>query len=665
LPNRILPGLVLAAVAALLLFPDRGVPTPTGIRGSESAVVTERLRDEFGSAFARSAVLLFDDLPVPAMSDSGRALVRRVVTPIAAVPGIAAVLSPATLLDTLLHSADGQVAIAVVGYDDPSALAAARRLTDSLATALGGVTLAWTGEAPLLDDLRDATTRAIRRAELLAAPLTLAAAAWAFGAIGSGVMAMLVVAAVIVVGRAALLLLGTWIGVSPIAEAMVVLVGASLGLDYLLWRRRGGYPSRWIRWAALMAAIAFAALLLGPTAEIRSAGIGGLVAIVAATLVTGWWPAAAPGTAHSAASVLTRWAVERPRVVLATAGALLLLLAWRGATVPVARAPDRWLPGGVQSTLALDRLREVGRGAAAAPLTVVVPLSASAWSAEGWDEIRAVAERLRRLDGVADVRAVTGIGTRERQVTRAVVPAAVLANWVSRDAHRTVLQLLVSEPSVEAAAEAVQRVRGALVGSGAEVGGLAAFALDHREAMSAARWPLAGWMVLGTLLALLAAFRAPVIALKAVALNLVTAVASLGVVWLCHPAARLDGVPVTLPLLAIGAAFALSIDYELLLLSAVREARTQGGSEREAILAGVGRATPMLVRGGVMLVSIGLAFAVGGFGPVAMMGTVVLATIVLDITLVRLLIAPAVLVLLGRWNWWPGDRRVAPGPNRW
>jgi RND superfamily putative drug exporter len=118
-----------------------------------------------------------------------------------------------------------------------------------------------------------------------------------------------------------------------------------------------------------------------------------------------------------------------------------------------------------------------------------------------------------------------------------------------------------------------------------------------------------------------------------------------------------SGLPVTIPLAAFGTAFALSIDYELLLLFGVRHAGRVGP---DAIARGLAAAAPLMVRGGVLLIGVLAGFVLSGFAPLALLGAVLASAIALDVIVVRPLVAPALLMVLGKWNWWPVDRDRRP-----
>jgi len=119
-------------------------------------------------------------------------------------------------------------------------------------------------------------------------------------------------------------------------------------------------------------------------------------------------------------------------------------------------------------------------------------------------------------------------------------------------------------------------------------------------------------------------------------------------------AAPLDGVFAAVPLLVFCVVFGLSMDYEVFLLSRVAEARQGGASEEEALVTGVWRSGRVITSAASIMVVVFGAFALGDFVLVKILGVALAAAVVIDATLVRLAVGPALLALAGRWNWWPG-----------
>jgi RND superfamily putative drug exporter len=118
----------------------------------------------------------------------------------------------------------------------------------------------------------------------------------------------------------------------------------------------------------------------------------------------------------------------------------------------------------------------------------------------------------------------------------------------------------------------------------------------------------------------------------------------------------LDGIVPSIPLLALCGTFGVGLDYEVLLLARVSEERRAGASNEQAIIEGLARSADVIVRAAVIMIGVFAAFAVSDFVVLEILGVALAVAITLDVTLIRLVAAPALLYLARRWNWWPGER---------
>ena len=241
-----------------------------------------------------------------------------------------------------------------------------------------------------------------------------------------------------------------------------------------------------------------------------------------------------------------------------------------------------------------------------------------------------------------------------------------------------------TSPQDQATRDLVERLRdGPLAASGladVHVGGQTAAAIDQGDA-TAARLPVFIAAVVGlSLLLLLVAFRAPVVALKAAMLNLISIAAAYGVVALLAEggwAGQLVGIdtdtPVApfIPVMMFAILFGLSMDYEVFLLSRVREERDRLGSSGEAVVGGVARTARVITAAALIMAAVAGAFVFSPVVSLKLIGAGIAAAILIDATIVRLVLVPAVMALLGERSWWlprwmdrllPDARLEAPEP---
>jgi RND superfamily putative drug exporter len=196
------------------------------------------------------------------------------------------------------------------------------------------------------------------------------------------------------------------------------------------------------------------------------------------------------------------------------------------------------------------------------------------------------------------------------------------------------------------------------------IGGIPALNADYETIVRKSFLPVTALVVVVTFLALLGGFRSVIAAVKAIALNLLSVAASFGALVLVFQyghGSRFFGVPggtgsvfPLVPIVAFAIVFGLSMDYEVFLVARVLEARRSGLSETDAIPEGMARTAGLITSAAAIMIVVFLAFTFGDFLVVKMIGFTLAVAVLIDATLVRIVIGPALLRLAGDWNWWPG-----------
>jgi RND superfamily putative drug exporter len=304
-------------------------------------------------------------------------------------------------------------------------------------------------------------------------------------------------------------------------------------------------------------------------------------------------------------------------------------------------------------------------------IIVELPTGSIANTDEGWDVLERVTRRLAGDPRCYRAISITSIAEGDRSALlelpretrrtflssdgRAALIEVIPAGWVSlREQVRWVRELR------EAGAPALTGVPAATL----LVGGIPALNADY-ETIIRDRFPSVTALVAGgTLLALLCGFRSIFAALKAIALNLLSVAASFGAMVLVfqdgHGSSFL-GVPggtgsvfPLVPIVSFAIVFGLSMDYEVFLVARVLEARRSGLSEMDAILEGLARTAGLITSAAAIMIVVFGAFTFGDFLVVKMIGFTLAVAVLIDATLVRIVIGPALLRIAGDWNWWPG-----------
>ena len=600
----------------------------------------------------------------------------------------------------------------------PPLRAVTRQLEKRLRAAAPGLSLRLTGEGPINYDIWRTSANDVRRAERRTLPVTLALLLLAFGAFTAALLPVVSGALAVLLALGLVALVADHLPLSILALNVTSMLGLALGIDYALLsvsrfreaRAAGQDPRAAAATAARQAgstialsgvpvAVGFLALLLVPLHELRSAAVGGLVVtfvsvLLAVTLLPvllGWlgprieagrlWRRD-PVAQHGRYSRLAAFVVRRPWLALALALPPLLLLAAESRRLSPSVPRGSWLPAETQSALAERDLAAMGRRGVLHTLRVVVwlPEDVQALSREGWDASRRLAEAIAADTRVAAVRSLRSQlaerakgDTTDELALAALAPASAKRMFLAEEGDAFLLEVLPREHlDSQGQIALVRDLRRAAAGTVAglagvrlQVGGLPAFNADYEAAVAGRlAWVIAA-VLLATLLALFAGFRSLLVPIKAVALNLLSVAAAFGALVLVFQdgwgvrllglSGPVDGVFPIVPALVFCSVFGLSMDYEVFLVARVREERRAGRSETEAIVEGVARTGPVITNAAAVMIAIFASFMLGDFVLMKMLGFSLAVAVLLDATLIRLVIGPALLRVAGRYNWWPDE----------
>jgi putative drug exporter of the RND superfamily len=458
-------------------------------------------------------------------------------------------------------------------------------------------------------------------------------------------------------------------------------------------------------------AIGFGALATLPVNELRAVAVGGLiVTVVSMLLATTLLPGALAmlGDRVDYGGVLlnrqhetraSRWrswstfVTRRPALVLIVATLPVCALAWQARRLVVGQPRGNWLPPKMESAAGLNSMESMGRGAVVQTLriTLELPPGVTALDDSGWAATTRLARRLVADPAVSRVRSLPGLvaplgGTLPRSALVAAVPEEVRESFLSRDGRIAMLEVIPHEGAPPAVLdELVKRLRAAepvlATPRGvarARIGGLPALNVDYQDAVAGRRrfMEVVALIVAATFLVLALGFRSLLVPLKAIALNLLAVAAAFGAVTLVFQdgiGARLLGVATPLdaifpavPVLVFCVVFGLSMDYEVFLVARIREARERNGTgERAAIADGLAHTARLITSAAAIMIVVFGAFIFADFLLMKMLGFALAVAVLLDATVMRLAVSPAMLALAGKWNWWPGySVRPTPIPSR-
>jgi uncharacterized membrane protein YdfJ with MMPL/SSD domain len=507
----------------------------------------------------------------------------------------------------------------------------------------------------------EAIQRDLRRAELIAFPLVLLLSFWVFRGLVAAFLPPLVGA-----GAIALTFLGLRIGVelhplSVFALNLVTGLGLGLAIDYSLfivsrWReeaaRTGHGPEalaatmrsagRTVVFSAFTVAASMACLLVFPQQFLYSMGLGGVLVALAAGLVALvplpaflYWlgpriDALAPRRLQQPPSGgrwarLAGWVMRRPGRVAVLSASVLTLLALPALSVSFVGVDSTSLPSSASARQVAEALDREGVRGRYAPITVITDGPPPA----------AVTSRLA-LDPAA----------------AGLVPARQLAPGLWR------FDLLPRDEGLADSTQGLVRtVRAEL--PAARVTGQTAGFVDQQASLGAhLPWALA-ILALTTCTLIFLFTGSVVLPLKSLVMNVLTLGASFGILVLVFEWGRgLSGLESTQPILLCATAFGLSTDYAIFLFSRIKEARDRGLENRAAVADGLER-TGRVVTAAALLFCVAIGtFATSSISFIQELGVGTAVAVALDATIVRALLVPSLMALLGSWNWW------APAPLR-
>jgi RND superfamily putative drug exporter len=642
--------------------------------GSES-VQARQLIDKGFNGLGTYGLTVVVHAPDKTVSDPVFARVlREVQDELKRDPAVATVVAPRAGVSI---SPDRHAAVIQAGAarNENGMVHAADELKGPLA-ALGssGVRVNLAGADGMWSDFNQANRSAMMRSELLSWPVTLAILVLAFGSlVAAGLPLMLTIAGL--VAAAGSLWIGTQIAdISIWSMNFALMFALALGIDYALFivhRFRGAFlgsqlsaqeavaatmdtAGRAVLFSGVTVLISLSAVMLVPSPAFRSTSLGIMLSVVfvlaaALTLLPAalaklgprldrfalpWVDPSKHDSPRSAAWGERLW--RQPLRYGLAALALLVVLALPVLSLKTAMPSIKVVPSGDNSRQGHDAVQKAFGPGSTGPLQIVAP-------------------RAQAAQALAAARRDPGI-------------ARVVAPQPGAGGMALVQAIPTTDPSATATGTTIDRLRVALP-QAALVGGPAAESHDLQATLSA-KTPLVIGVVLSLSFVLLTiALQAPVIALLGVATNLLATAAAFGVAkWIFQ-----DGVGHSLlgfepqgfldawgPVFFFAMIFAISMDYTVFLLSSAKEHwERSGGEAKAAMVGGMASSGRVIFAAGAIMVAVFVTFALSGPLPPKEMGVILGVAVLLDAALVRLLLLPVLLRLLGRWAWYlptPLDR---------
>ncbi|GGS89241.1 membrane protein [Streptomyces cinerochromogenes] len=695
-----------------VLFAAAGAMASTGLSaggftpsGTESARVEQALARDFEVPQTDLLFYLPGDVDSPHMRALGRQLTQRLSTE----TGVARVHSYWSTGARELRAEDGRAALVAVDLSgtDTQAAATAARIVPQVAKSTTTARVSAAGPAWMAVQATEQCRKDLLRAELVAAPLTILILLLAFGSPTAALLPAVIGVFTVTLSTALLGVLTRVMTVSVFATNITAALGFGLAVDYALLvvtrfreehaqgatvaaavSRTMRTAGRSVLFSALTVALALCALFVFPLPFLHSMAWAGLsvVALTALATVT-VMPALLTllgeriGNAGSSPPVLERLRLRRttdaaqgrgradsptwravaeastkhPLLLGGTCTLVLLALAVPFAHVQFGIPDARDLPAQLESHSIGERVRKEFPAPRERTLTVWLPATDAQTHRL---ELSRYAQRLADTAGVSGVETATGSFTSHG---RAGAPtarhrrfAAPGTTWLAVTAHASL--------DNGAMDDLVRQVREAPAPGPHLVGGLPAQRVDTVHVIGGRLTAAAAIAGASTLILLFLFTRSILIPLKALLLAALSLTASLGAMVYVFQEGHLKTLlgdftvtgqlDVTMPLLTIVIAFGLSVDYEVFLLSRIKEEYLRTGAHTSSVVFGIAR-TGRLVTAAALIVATAMgALATSGVTPLKIFGSGLALAVLVDATLVRGILVPCLMQLTGKANWW-------------
>ncbi len=686
---------------------------------TEAARARQVLEDELNFPAATLVVLFragdsrIDDAESLARIDAA-------IRPAGELPHVADVVLPSR--DSRLISADGDTAYAVIGLD--LAPEEAQRIVpafEAVLVAPPAMEMLVAGGPSFYADIETASQRDLRRAELIAFPFALVALLLVFGSVVAAIVPLAVGGASVAAVLLVLFLVAQRTDLSIFVLNLATMLGLGLAVDYSLFvtsrfreelratasvataiERTMATAGRAVFFSGLTVLIGLMGLVFFSFMFLRSVGVSGVVVVFLSVFAALTLLPALLGIighridrwairrsrreerdGHGFWAVLSRWVMARPFLVLIPTLLFLLLLGLPFSRAVVSSPDATILPRDLPSRQGFDILvNEYGAGEIS-PFLIVVRSPTSIFAEEN---LAALYDLSRLLAADPRVRLVQGpvpytAGLGPEQVTALVtarrrLEEAGIDTELSRFANERAAVIVAYSrflPNDDENKALLDEIRGRAVGGDLEllVDGGTAEIVDVVSLMYHDFPRAIALILVATYVVLLILFRSVILPLKAILMNSLSILASYGaLVWIFQEGnlsnvldfEPLGFVEASLPIIMFCVLFGLSMDYEVFLLSRVREEWDRTGDNTQSVALGLQRSGRIITSAALIVVVVTASFVTADIILIKALGFGIALAVFLDATVVRALLVPATMRLLGSWNWWlPGPlRRILP-----
>jgi uncharacterized membrane protein YdfJ with MMPL/SSD domain len=657
------------------------------VPGSQSTFVADSMK-KFPGVESEKLVFVFDNQE----GDKGAldAAITKAVDGAKDVDGVAVVDENVQAARAAADTPIVLMALRVTGTADQAADAAAeiRKNVGILDGDDAAVPIHLVGQQALWAGMQDLSKEDLEKAELVGFPIVFIVLLLIFGSVAAALLPLSLGFVAVAITGAVIFFLSQALEMSIFVTNMASMLGIGVAVDYSLFvlsryreEIRQGASEDEARQVAMRTSglavafsgvtviIALAGLFLIDSKTMHSMAVGAIVVVAIAILAAvTLLPALIKTLGHRAyepgkvigkvvakisrppregvAPFWTRWTnrlMDRPVLYATAATVIMLVIAIPALSLKWGTGATAQLPSDFETAQGIQLAAKAAGPGAGGPVQVVADFGRNQVDAAQIDRFGAELEKL------PDVAAVS--------------PAVT-----SRDGHLALVEVTSAKPPESDATFAlVQRIRdpsgpaSALEGATVNVGGAAAQDHDFTDLISGSLWKVALFVMVFSYLVLLVLMRSVILPLKAVVMNLLSVGAAYGVLVAVFQYGWIDSlinfdhlgyVNSLTPPLILAIVFGLSMDYEVFLLSRIKERYNETGDNRAAVAGGLSDSAKTISSAAIIMVLVFLIFAAAGLPQVKEIGVGLAVAIFLDATVVRLVLVPSTMELMGKWNWW-------------
>lgn len=652
--------------------------------GSEAAAVETLLQDAFGVGDTEQDLIVFESTDLTLDDLEFRRIVEDATAVALTHPAVIDASSPLAAAGTGQVSADRSAAFTALTVTGSvtERQSVAEELVELLEGSANSQVDVWlTGESPLVVDVDRVAQDDLARAETIGLPIALVVLLLAFGAVVAAGLPLLLAGVGIATTFGVLGVLSYLTDFNLLTENIATLIGLGIGIDFAMFivarfresladGHSGEHAAvgavstsgRSVLFSGMTTVIAVSGLFMVNSPIFHDLAIAVMVtvvAMVAAALtllpaVLSWLgtrvdkgkirPTQPRGVndANGAWARIAHLVMRRPALVTAIIGVTLIAVAAPALRLELGMSSGTDAVADQPSGRGLAVLEEHFSQGATSPIEITLTPSTSGVVENGPDALLA---QLNADPGVADARPVA----------------------TSNDGTTYIVATSTAAPDSDEATALVERIRNDIApthqteGSEVLVGGMTASIIDQSAEMNAKLPFVIAYVLAITFILLTLVFRSPALAVKAIVMNLLSVGAAYGLVVVVFQ----DGLGESLfgftspgyiqsylPLFAFVILFGISMDYELFLLGRMREEWNRTGNNTEAVTRGMQHTARPITSAAAIQAAVFGAFAFTSVIDIQEIGFALAVAIVIDATIVRALLVPASMKLMGRWNWW-------------